>query len=65
MATLRSPLDRFFDTVLVMDPDPRIRGNRLALLNRISLLLLKVGDFAEMVLEGENAAEPAKGVKRG
>ena len=65
MATLRSPLDRFFDKVLVMDPDPRIRANRLSLLKRISLLFLRVGDFAEMVLEGENAAEPARGDKRG
>jgi glycyl-tRNA synthetase beta chain len=64
MATLRSPLGRFFDKVLVMDPDSRTRGNRLALLKRISLLFLKVGDFALMVLEGENAAEPAKGAKR-
>jgi hypothetical protein len=47
-----------------MDPDSRIRDNRLALLKRISLLFLKVGDFALMVLEGENAAEPAKGAKR-
>ena len=65
MASLRSPLDRFFDKVLVMDPDPGIRASRLALLKRISLLFLRVGDFAEMVLEGENAAEPARGVKRG
>jgi len=65
MASLRSPLDRFFDKVLVMDPEPGTRANRLALLKRISLLFLRVGDFAEMVLEGENAAEPARRVKRG
>ena len=53
MATLRSPLDRFFEKVLVMDPEPRVRGNRLALLERISSLFSKVGDLAEMVLEGE------------
>jgi glycyl-tRNA synthetase beta chain len=55
MAGIRSPLDRFFDKVLVMDPDPRLRGNRLALLERVSALLRRVGDFAEMVLEGETA----------
>ena len=60
MATLRSPLDRFFEKVLVMDPDTRKRGNRLALLQRISLLFLKVGDFALMVLEGEGAPERPK-----
>lgn len=53
LATLRPALDRFFDKVLVMDADPAIRANRLALLKRVRVLLLRVGDFAEMVLEGE------------
>lgn len=65
MATLRVPLDRFFEKVLVMDPDTRTRVNRLALLARISDLFLKVGDFAEMVLEGETTAEPSKRSRRG
>jgi glycyl-tRNA synthetase beta chain len=65
LAHLRSPLDRFFEKVLVMDEDPGIRRNRLGLLKRISLLLLRVGDFAEMVLEGEKAPLPAVGGKRG
>ena len=56
LAGLRAPLDRFFEKVLVMDPDPEIRRKRLALLRRISLLLSRVGDFAEMVLEGETGA---------
>ncbi len=56
LAGLRSPLDRFFEKVLVMDPDAEVRRKRLALLRRISLLLQRVGDFAEMVLEGETGA---------
>ena len=66
LASLRPGLDRFFEKVLVMDPDPDARRNRLGLLKRISLLLLRVGDFAEMVLEGE-PAEPlgAGGGNRG
>ena len=56
LAGLRAPLDRFFEKVLVMDPDAEIRRKRLALLRRISLLLRRVGDFAEMVLEGETGA---------
>jgi glycyl-tRNA synthetase beta chain len=55
LAGLRPSLDRFFEKVLVMDPDHGARRNRLGLLKRISLLLLRVGDFAEMVLEGEPA----------
>ena len=65
LAILRPSLDRFFEKVLVMDPDPDARRNRLGLLKRISLLLLRVGDFAEMVLEGEPAPLGAGGEKRG
>ena len=65
LAGLRPGLDRFFEKVLVMDPDPRARQNRLGLLKRISLLLLRVGDFAEMVLEGEPAPLGAGGGSRG
>jgi glycyl-tRNA synthetase beta chain len=36
---LRSPINRFFDQVLVMDPDPLIRENRLALLKSIADLV--------------------------
>jgi glycyl-tRNA synthetase beta chain len=60
MSTLRSPLDRFFEKVLVMDPDARTRGNRLALLERISSLFSQVGDLAEMVLEGEKTESLTK-----
>jgi glycyl-tRNA synthetase beta chain len=65
LAGLRSPLDRFFEKVLVMDEDAGNRRNRLGLLKRISNLLLQVGDFADMVLEGESAPVPAAGGKRG
>ena len=65
MAGLRSPLDRFFEKVLVMDPDPVVRGNRLGLLKRVSNLLLRVGDFAAMVLEGESASVSMAGGRRG
>ena len=34
LAALREPIDRFFDDVLVMDDDLRVRENRLRLLNR-------------------------------
>ena len=37
-ATLREPIDAFFDAVMVMDEDPRLRDNRLALLARVMRL---------------------------
>lgn len=36
LAELREPIDRFFDDVLVMDEDTRVRENRLRLLNRFA-----------------------------
>ncbi|MCO6441987.1 MAG: glycine--tRNA ligase subunit beta [Nitrococcus mobilis] len=44
LAILREPIDRFFDTVLVMTDEPRIRANRLALLACVSQLFLSVAD---------------------
>jgi len=54
MATLRPAVDRFFDEVLVMAEDEAVRANRLALLERIRTLFLKVADLGEIV---EGAAE--------
>jgi glycyl-tRNA synthetase beta chain len=52
IASLRPAVDRFFDDVLVMDPDESIRRNRLALLADLSDLLSREADFAEVVVEG-------------
>jgi glycyl-tRNA synthetase beta chain len=52
---LRDPIDRFFDKVLVMDPDERVRANRLALLQEIAGLFLRFADLSKVVLEGEKA----------
>jgi glycyl-tRNA synthetase beta chain len=46
-----SPLDRFFTEVLVMDPDPAVRSNRLALLQAIHHTLAKVGKLTEVVVD--------------
>jgi glycyl-tRNA synthetase beta chain len=46
LATLREPVDAFFDQVMVMADDPVIRANRLALLNRLSALFLGVADIS-------------------
>jgi glycyl-tRNA synthetase beta chain len=60
IARLGPALDRFFDEVLVMDKDARLRDNRLGLLQAIARLFLRVGDFSEIVVEGEPAATPAR-----
>ncbi|OGD23150.1 MAG: glycine--tRNA ligase subunit beta [Candidatus Aminicenantes bacterium RBG_13_59_9] len=50
---LQAPLSAFFDKILVMAEDKRIRQNRLALLQALSGLLLKIADFSHVVVEGE------------
>lgn len=45
LATLTPKINRFFDEVLVMHEDAKIRRNRLALLRKIETLLLSIADF--------------------
>jgi glycyl-tRNA synthetase len=42
------PINRFFDTVLVMDEDPHLRENRLGLLQRIASLAEGVADLSRL-----------------
>ena len=44
-------LDRFFVDVMVMDEDPEVRANRLALLQWIEGILSRAADLTEMVVE--------------
>ena len=46
LAGLRDDIDRYFDTVKVMDDDERLRGNRLALLARIGALFMETADIS-------------------
>ncbi|MDE8703337.1 glycine--tRNA ligase subunit beta [Adlercreutzia equolifaciens] len=48
LATLRAPIDAFFDTTMVMDEDAEVRGNRLKLLNRFANVFSHVADFGQM-----------------
>ncbi|GAB2728971.1 glycine--tRNA ligase subunit beta [Halomonas garicola] len=48
LATLREPVDRFFDQVMVMANDDAVRHNRLALLASLQALFLEVADIAEL-----------------
>ncbi len=49
---IRSTLNKFFDHVLVMTEDKRLRRNRMALLQDISKLLSRVADYSQIVIEG-------------
>ena len=49
LSKLRSPVDAFFDGVLVMAEEPRLRENRLRLLNRAVADFLEVADFSKMM----------------
>jgi glycyl-tRNA synthetase beta chain len=48
LAELKAPVDRFFDKVLVMDKDERVRANRLALLGRINATFTRIADFRQL-----------------
>ncbi|HEU0121070.1 MAG TPA: glycine--tRNA ligase subunit beta [Bryobacteraceae bacterium] len=49
MAQLRPHVDSFFDQVLVNDPDPEIRENRLRLLQGLIAKFSSIADFSEIV----------------
>ena len=48
LATLRAPIDAFFDSVTVNSDEPEKRAGRLALLQRISDAAHKVADFSRI-----------------
>jgi glycyl-tRNA synthetase beta chain len=48
LAQLRGAVDSFFDEVMVMDPDARLRANRLALLAELRGLFAGVADLSRL-----------------
>ena len=46
LATLRPAIDAFFADVMVNDPDPALRANRLALVSRIRQAFMGVADLS-------------------
>jgi len=48
VATLRGPVDAFFERVRVNADDPRVRANRHALLRRLGALLNEVADISRL-----------------
>ncbi len=54
LSTAQDPVDRFFEKVMVMVEDGRIRANRLALLRTVLREFSTIADFSEIVAEGNN-----------
>ncbi|HEY1799695.1 MAG TPA: glycine--tRNA ligase subunit beta [Terriglobales bacterium] len=52
LSSAREPVDKFFDKVMVMVDDERIRANRLALLQTLLKEFSTIADFSEIVTEG-------------
>ncbi|MDM8542116.1 glycine--tRNA ligase subunit beta [Desulfococcaceae bacterium HSG9] len=48
IASLRDPVDAFFDNVMVMDKDLKLRQNRLALLKQIADMFETYADFSKL-----------------
>jgi glycyl-tRNA synthetase beta chain len=53
IALLRPPVDAFFDGVMVMDKDEKMKFNRLSLLAEISDLFHRIADFSKVVTAGQ------------
>jgi glycyl-tRNA synthetase beta chain len=45
---MKEPVDTFFEEVMVMAEDEKVRANRLNLLTAIARLFLRIGDFSKM-----------------
>ena len=48
LATLRAPIDAFFESVIVNDPEPDKRTARLGLLDRVRAAVHNVADFSKI-----------------
>jgi len=57
LSTAREQVDSFFDRVMVMVDDERIRANRLALVQTLLREFSTIADFSEIVTEGKETKE--------
>jgi len=53
ISKLRKPVDTFFDKVMVMVDDERVRSNRLALMRDLLSEFSTIADFSEIVTEAK------------
>jgi glycyl-tRNA synthetase beta chain len=51
-------LTTFFDRILVMAEEKKLRQNRLGLLQAINRMLAGMADYSQVVVEGEKPAKP-------
>jgi glycyl-tRNA synthetase beta chain len=56
LAAAREPVDAFFDKVMVMVDDTKVRANRLALLRTLLREFSTIADFSEIVTESKGFA---------
>ena len=56
---LQPVLNTFFEKVMVMAEEKKIRQNRLALLQTIRKTLLQIADYSQVVVEGEKGSRPS------
>jgi glycyl-tRNA synthetase beta chain len=49
---MKSPIDRFFENVMVNDENAAFRANRLSLLYEVDQLFLAFADFSQIVVQG-------------
>jgi glycyl-tRNA synthetase beta chain len=52
LLSLAVPINRFFDSTMVMAEEPEVRYARLTLLQMVTRLLLAPGDWSKIVIEG-------------
>ena len=57
IAKLRPAVDTFFDKVMVMVDDEKLRANRLALLQTLVKEFSTIADFSEIVTEGKESTK--------
>lgn len=50
LAALKPAVDKFFDDVMVMDKDPAVKANRLALLGAVNGTFLRIADFRQLAV---------------
>ena len=50
LKNLAAPIDAFFDGVMVMDKDAKVKANRLGLLKLVDNLICQIADFSKIVL---------------
>ena len=50
-AVLAALVNAFFDAVMVMDKDEKVKNNRLALLNQVKKQVNQVADLSQLVMK--------------